>query len=74
MKPWGTAVNYNGKAITIRRLTKQKKEDGVSIHQLKKDFKFTDAKIQELQSQWKLRSFTIWKTVYFNREDVIKLI
>jgi hypothetical protein len=74
MKPWGTSVNYNGKAITLRKLSNQEKSLRISKAALKKDYGFTQKKIDEYETSWVLRYITIWKSKFYKREDILKFL
>ncbi len=67
-------INYKWEKIGIWKLREIKKSEWVKASELKRDYWFTTKQIKEFEESWKLNFTIYWKTKYYSKNDLLKLL
>ena len=67
-------IEYKWEKVWLIKLRQIKKSEWVKSASLKKDYWFSAKQIKEFEESWKLNFTIYWKTKYYSREDILKLL
>lgn len=67
-------IEYKWENLWIWKFKQVRKSEWITAAELKKDFWFSTAQIKELELQWKIAFTLIWKTKYYDREDILNFL
>ena len=67
-------VEYKWVITSIKWMKDAQRLEWVKPVSLRKDYGFSAKQIKEYEENWKLKPYLVWKTKYYRKDDILKLL
>ena len=67
-------IEYKGVSTSMKWMKDAQKMEWIKWASLKKDYGFTPKQIKEYEENWDLKPYIIWKTKYYKKDEIFKLL